>query len=158
MSEASAPIRIGEIARRTAVSVRSLRYYEQQGLVTPTRSPSGQRVYRHEDVARVELVRHLLAAGLGTVTIAELLPCIDAPPHERTSFLVARMRAEAARIDTDIARLAEVRRRLQAVIDELADPLTPSTPSTPPTPPTGDAGMGVSPSTPEAPPPSASSA
>jgi DNA-binding transcriptional MerR regulator len=119
MSEASAALRIGDLARITGVSVRSLRYYEQQGLLAPVRSASGQRLYPVCDADRVALVVQLLAAGLGTVKIAELLPCIDAPPSERTGHLLASLRAEARRVDDAVANLADVRHRLQAVIDDI---------------------------------------
>ncbi|MEW2580936.1 MerR family transcriptional regulator [Streptomyces syringium] len=69
-------MRIGELSRRTGVSERLLRYYEEQGLLRPHRRPSGYREYRDEDIGTVHGIRTLLAAGLGTTTIGELLPCM----------------------------------------------------------------------------------
>jgi DNA-binding transcriptional MerR regulator len=69
-------MRIGELASRTGVSERSLRYYEEQGLLAPTRTPSGYRVYAESDVDVVRHVRMLLAAGLNTAFIREVLPCM----------------------------------------------------------------------------------
>jgi DNA-binding transcriptional MerR regulator len=69
-------MRIGELSRRTGVSVRMLRYYEEQGLLDPARGPSGYREYADGDVQTVKNIRVLLAAGLGTATIAEVLPCV----------------------------------------------------------------------------------
>ena len=63
-------MRIGELCRRTGVSARMLRYYEAQGLLAPSRRPSGYRDYAEPDVSRVQHVRDLLAAGLSTATIA----------------------------------------------------------------------------------------
>ncbi|MFF5254623.1 MerR family transcriptional regulator [Streptomyces leeuwenhoekii] len=67
---------IGELARRTGVSTRSLRYYEQQGLLRPQRRASGYREFDESDVAAVRRVRILLAAGLNTDLIREVLPCM----------------------------------------------------------------------------------
>lgn len=69
-------MRIGELARRTGVSQRALRYYEEHGLLSPDRLPSGYRVYSEEDVASVLRIRALLAAGLSVAQILEALPCI----------------------------------------------------------------------------------
>ncbi|WP_191892464.1 MerR family transcriptional regulator, partial [Streptomyces griseoaurantiacus] len=69
-------MRIGELSRRTGVSVRSVRYYEDQGLLSPVRRPSGYREYGEGDVTTVRAIRLMLAAGLNTATIAELLPCM----------------------------------------------------------------------------------
>ena len=69
-------MRIGELATRTGVSVRALRYYEEQGLLVSERSPSGQRHYPDEAVDRVRLIQQLYAAGLPSRSIAELLPCV----------------------------------------------------------------------------------
>ncbi|MGH3585634.1 MAG: MerR family transcriptional regulator [Pseudonocardia sp.] len=63
-------MRIGELARLTGVSARSLRYYEEQGLRHSTRSGGGQRHYTATDIARVEIIRRLLDAGLGSKVIA----------------------------------------------------------------------------------------
>jgi DNA-binding transcriptional MerR regulator len=59
-------MRIGELAARTGVSVRALRYYEEQELLAPERSTTGQRHYPDDAVDRVELIQQLYAAGLST--------------------------------------------------------------------------------------------
>src|SRR5437868_1330882 len=58
-----------EMVQRTGVHERLLRYYEQQGLLTPERLPSGYRVYRDADLETVRRIRYLLAAGLTTTLI-----------------------------------------------------------------------------------------
>lgn len=68
-------MRIGELSRRTGASRRSLRYYEEQGLLAPLRLPSGYREYDEDSVASVRRIRVLLSAGLGTSVIAEILTC-----------------------------------------------------------------------------------
>src|SRR5918997_5505513 len=69
-------VRIGELSRRTGVSERLLRYYEEQDLLRPRRRPSGYREYDESAVVTVLHIRNLLAAGLSTATIADLLPCM----------------------------------------------------------------------------------
>jgi DNA-binding transcriptional MerR regulator len=69
-------MRIGELARRTGVSERSLRYYEEQGLLRPDRTPNGYRIFAESDVDVVRHVQTLLAAGLNTAFIKEVLPCM----------------------------------------------------------------------------------
>ncbi|TDD06638.1 MerR family transcriptional regulator [Nonomuraea diastatica] len=69
-------MRIGELSRRTGVSERALRYYEEQGLLRPERRPSGYRVYNDAHVSAVRRIRVLLAAGLSTAQIVDVLPCM----------------------------------------------------------------------------------
>ncbi len=69
-------MRIGELSLRSGVSIRSLRYYEEQRLLTPDRLPSGYRVYEEADMIRVQRIQALLAAGLGTRKIERILPCL----------------------------------------------------------------------------------
>ncbi|GAA4934961.1 MerR family transcriptional regulator [Actinoplanes utahensis] len=107
-------MRIGELAERAGVSVRALRYYEEQGLLHAERSGSGQRRYAAPAVERVRLIQMLYAAGLTSRTIAELLPCVDAgvsTPESR-----ARLASERDRIDGQIAELTRTRDRLDEVI------------------------------------------
>ena len=71
-------MKIGELSRRTAVSERSLRYYEEQGLLEPERTPGGHRTYAEWAVDRVIHIQELYAAGLPSTQIRELLPCMRA--------------------------------------------------------------------------------
>jgi DNA-binding transcriptional MerR regulator len=107
-------MRIGELASRTGVSVRALRYYEEQDLLASERSASGQRLYADNAVDRVTLIQNLYAAGLPSRTIRELLPCVDA--EITTPGSQALLRAERDRIDQRIAELARTREQLNAVL------------------------------------------
>jgi DNA-binding transcriptional MerR regulator len=68
-------MRIGELAERTGVSTRLLRYYGEQGLLTPSRDGNGYRAYDEDAVVRVRQIRRLLAAGLTTEVISTALQC-----------------------------------------------------------------------------------
>jgi DNA-binding transcriptional MerR regulator len=72
-------MRIGELADRTGVSRRLLRYYEEQGLLAPSRADNGYREYGESHVDVVRQVAGLLDAGLPTRIIEQLLPCLDTP-------------------------------------------------------------------------------
>ena len=109
-------LRIGELAERAGVSVRSLRYYEEQGLLHSTRSDSGQRRYSPAAAARVKLIQQLYAAGLSSKTLRELLPCIEAPVEQYTPLLLGRLTGERDRISGQIAALIHTRDRLDQVI------------------------------------------
>lgn len=107
-------LRIGDLAAETGVSVRSLRYYEEQGLLTADRTASGQRTYGPSAVDRVRLVQQLFGAGLASRTIVQLLPCVDAGVATPESF--ALLVAERDRITAQLAELEATRRHLDEVI------------------------------------------
>ncbi|MFF8729344.1 MerR family transcriptional regulator [Streptomyces sp. NPDC015171] len=109
-------MRIGELASRAGVSVRSVRYYEEQGLLTSTRSPSGQRHYTDDEVERVAFIQRLYAAGLSSRTIVELLPCVDAPSEEHSDSALERMGLERERLSSHIADLVRTRDTLDRVM------------------------------------------
>ncbi|GHF51389.1 DNA-binding transcriptional MerR regulator [Amycolatopsis bartoniae] len=110
-------MRIGELSKRTGVSQRSLRYYEQQGLLASVRAPSGQRHYDEEHVRRVELIRAFLSAGLPSHTIAELVPCMAEPSRPGAERALAAMRRERERLSLAIDSLTAAR----AALDDLMD-------------------------------------
>jgi DNA-binding transcriptional MerR regulator len=114
-------MRIGELSRRTGVSERSLRYYEEQGMLVSDRTPGGHRDYPDSAVDRVIRVQELYAAGLSSKKIARLLPCIrdvDGGPSERaTAVLVAELAEERDRINRMITDLVRSRDVLDDVID-----------------------------------------
>ncbi|MDT0318246.1 MULTISPECIES: MerR family transcriptional regulator [unclassified Streptomyces] len=114
-------MRVGELARRTGVSERSLRYYEQQGLLRAERTPGGHREYGDWAVDRVVRIQALYAAGLNSATIARLLPCMrdtDGGLSERgDEKLVAELTAQRHRIDGLIRDLLRSRDVLDEAID-----------------------------------------
>jgi DNA-binding transcriptional MerR regulator len=112
-------MRIGELASRTGVSGRSLRYYEEQGLLAPARTPSGYRIYAESDVDVVRHVQMLLAAGLNTAFIREVLPCmVDTGDGLAPGCpeLLPHLRNERDRITIAIDGLATARTLLDEVI------------------------------------------
>ena len=116
-------MRIGELARLTGVSPRSLRWYGEQSLLRETRTDGGHREYDDDAPARVRTIQVLFAAGIPARRLTELLPCMDTGTtcpatvalleEERT-----RLRAQAAGLNATLERLDEVvmetRRRLLA--------------------------------------------
>lgn len=112
-------MRIGELAKRTGVSERSLRYYEEQGLLAPTRTPAGYRVYAETDVDVVRHVQMLLSAGLNTTFIREVLPCmVDTGDGLAPGCpeLLPHLRKERDRMTIAIDGLATARTLLDDVI------------------------------------------
>jgi DNA-binding transcriptional MerR regulator len=107
-------MRIGELAARTGVSVRSLRYYEEQNLLASERSPAGQRHYPESAVERVRLIQQLYAAGLPSRSILDLLPRVV--NGRATPELLDGLSAERDRIERRIRDLVTARDRLDTVI------------------------------------------
>ncbi|MBR8744782.1 MerR family transcriptional regulator [Nocardiopsis sp. MG754419] len=113
-------MRIGELARRSGVSPRSLRYYEQQDLLSSERTSGGHRAYAEAAVDRVVRIQELYAAGLCSSKIATLLPCMrdadGAPAATADENLVRELTVEGERIDRMIADLRRSRELLDDVI------------------------------------------
>ena len=119
-------MRIGELARRTGVSERSLRYYEQQGLLAAERTPGGHREYGEDAVDRVIRIQELYAAGLCSEKMAQLLPCMrdsdGGPSRVASDRLVADLTVERERINRMIGDLLRSRDVLDEVITAASAP------------------------------------
>jgi DNA-binding transcriptional MerR regulator len=109
-------MRIGELSTATGASARSLRYYEEQGLLASARSTGGQRHYAESAVERVTLIQSLLAAGLNSATILDVLPCINNEAI-RTPWLSARLCAELDRVEEQIRGLNQTRDILAGLVE-----------------------------------------
>ncbi|MEU9322451.1 MerR family transcriptional regulator [Streptomyces canus] len=107
---------IGELSRQTGVAHRLLRYYEEQGLLCPDRDTSGYRVYAPDAPYVVARIRGMLAAGLTTDAIREMLPCATGagPGIEPCPEVLRTMAAHLERLDTDIE---DLRRRRAALAE-----------------------------------------
>ncbi|SEG94894.1 DNA-binding transcriptional regulator, MerR family [Thermomonospora echinospora] len=106
-------MQIGELAERAGVSTRSLRYYEQQGLISARRAANGYREYEEADLRLVAEIRALLAAGFKLEDARPFVDCLRAG-HElgvACPESVAVSRRKLAEIDAEIRVL--VRRRAE---------------------------------------------
>jgi DNA-binding transcriptional MerR regulator len=107
-------VRIGEVATAAGVSVRALRYYEEQGLLESDRTPSGQRTYASSAVGRVKFIQTLYAAGLPSKAVLRILPCMES--GHTTPEMRTRLVEERDRIQGQIDELTAARDRLSEVI------------------------------------------
>src|SRR5205085_9877739 len=76
-------MRISEVSRRTGVSIRSLRYYEQKRLLCARRLENGYRDLDEEALKRVQTIQMYLGLGLTTEQIEEILQCAEDLPLRR---------------------------------------------------------------------------
>ncbi|MEU7716931.1 MerR family transcriptional regulator [Streptomyces tibetensis] len=99
---------IGELSRRTGLTVKTIRYYSDQGIVPPTaRSPAGYRLYGLDALARLSLARTLRDLGLDLATVRKVLAREASIPE------VAEAHADA--LDVQIRTLRLRRAVLRAV-------------------------------------------
>ncbi|MFT7837691.1 MerR family transcriptional regulator [Saccharothrix sp. BKS2] len=74
-------MQIGEVAERTGLSLRTIRYYEEVGLVVPNaRSQGGFRLYTEPDVDRLQVIKRMKPLGFQLEEVRELLGILDALP------------------------------------------------------------------------------
>jgi MerR family Zn(II)-responsive transcriptional regulator of zntA len=107
VSDTSDLLKIGEFARRAGVSLRTLRYYEELGLISPSaRTRGGFRYYRPEDLDRLKLIADLQKLGLTLEQIGELLAA-PSPTVDRRGFL-AKVRAALQEQERLVMRQIEV--------------------------------------------------
>ena len=102
-------MRIGELARRAGTTTKTLRFYEQAGLLPePERTPSGYRDYDKGVLDRLAFVKAAQAAGLSLAEIREVIAVRDdtGPPCQH---VVALLDAHAADLDARIAELTALR-------------------------------------------------
>ncbi|WP_413354834.1 MerR family transcriptional regulator [Microbacterium sp. 1P06AB] len=114
-------MRIGEVAERTELSFRTLRHYDEIGLVTPSaRTDGGFRLYTEGDVARILLIRRMKPLGFTLDEMRELLEVVDAMAEDaedpQSRARLDGVRAEAA------ARREKLRRQVE-MADEFLDQL-----------------------------------
>ncbi|MER5266705.1 MerR family transcriptional regulator [Actinosynnema sp. NPDC002837] len=117
---------IGELAEKTGATVRMLRYYDQQGLLTPQRTDSRYRVYDESDVERVRSVRCLINSGLN-VRLAKLVLAhafdqdVQLPEDEAGCVPLLRMlNDELASVEGRIEQLARTKEHLTRLVGDVS--------------------------------------
>lgn len=118
-------VRIGELAAKTGLTVKTIRFYERTGVLPePQRRPSGYRDYDDGALARLRFVKAGQAAGLTLAEIREVIAVRDrsGPPCRHVTDLLD---AHAADLDRRIAELAALREEVRRLRDR-ADGLDPA--------------------------------
>lgn len=109
-------MKIGALAARSGLSVKTLRFYEDQGLLPALgRSPGGYRLFSEESLRRVAFIRRLKALGLSLEDIRQCLfvhdagqlPCAD---------LQQQLEVQIERIDGRITELEQLRQELRQTL------------------------------------------
>ncbi len=107
-------LRVGQLARRTGLTVRTLHHYDQIGLLFPARrTPSGHRLYGNAEVHRLQQIRSLRQLGF---SLNEIAACLDEPEYSLAEVL--RLHIEA--LDEQIEMQRRLRSRLKGLADQLA--------------------------------------
>jgi MerR family copper efflux transcriptional regulator len=113
-------LQIGQVAERTGLSLRTIRFYEEHGLVRPTsRTDGGFRLYSDDDVARLEVIKRMKPLGFRLEEMQELLALLAEraePPDDAALTDRLRMFHEAA-----LARVQALREQLAVAEGFAAD-------------------------------------
>lgn len=122
-------MRIGELASLTGTTTKTLRYYEDAGLLAaPERTTGGYRDYAPEAVERVMFIRHAQASGLTLAQICQVLRLRDggsAPCGHVAAFVNQRLsevRERIRRLEHTRRQLTNLRERLSALDPEQCEP------------------------------------
>lgn len=100
---------IGELSRLTGTSVRSLRHYEQNGLLDAVRTSAGHRRFTTDDVETVRRIRMLLDGGLPLVIVGKVLPCFTDQGAQLDACVSDYLRDHLQTVQERIAHLDQQR-------------------------------------------------
>jgi MerR family transcriptional regulator, thiopeptide resistance regulator len=107
------PWKVGELARRTGLTVRTLHDYDEIGLLVPSEhTATGHRLYAAGDVARLQQILSLRELGF---RLEQVRDCLVGPKSSHREVIASHL----ARIGEQIEQLGRLRRRLEAIGEQL---------------------------------------
>lgn len=113
---ASDLLTIGEVARRTGLSVSAIRFYEDHRLIEPVRTRGGQRRFLRSDIRRLSFILIAQKLGLSLTEIEAALATLPSGRTPTTKDWEGISTAIRARLDARIAELTRTRHRLDGCI------------------------------------------
>jgi DNA-binding transcriptional MerR regulator len=114
-------MQIGELAERTGLSLRTLRHYDEIGLLTPSgRTVGGFRLYTAEDESRLLLIRRMKPLGYSLEEMGELLVVIDGLEADPTD---PTLQERIATINEEALERRDRLKKQLAAAEELVDQL-----------------------------------
>lgn len=121
MTDAPGTMHIGELAERSGLSLRTLRHYDEIGLVSASgRTEGGFRLYTDSDYDRLILIRRMKPLGFSLEQMAELLEIIDSLPDASESDSTTLRDRLSAFVEETIARRETLRAQLE-IADEFLE-------------------------------------
>ena len=120
---------IQDVAKRLGVTHRTLRFYEDKGLIEPARV-GNTRIYSHREVARMQLILRGKRLGFTIREIKEFLDLYDVDPTrlEQLQHLVAHIRSRLRKLESQHSALLKTMTELQAMEAEALDKIGELTP------------------------------
>ena len=115
-------LKVGELASRSGVSVRTLHYYEEVGLLPkPLRSDSGYRLYSNDQRERLQLIKRARLLGLSLAEIKEIVEyAIDGRCGALGQHLLALLEVKLSEVDRKIDQMIIFREDLRRYYDDLS--------------------------------------
>ncbi len=115
-------MKIGEVAERTGLSLRSIRHYDDVGLVPPSaRSEGGFRLYTEDDVQRLLRVMRITPLGFTLEETARMLELLEGPTNQVPQEDVVAFLAQARKGRATLARKLRQADELLAELEQLND-------------------------------------
>ncbi len=114
----------GDMARLSESTLRTVRFYEQEGLIRPeTRSGGGRRLFTRTELAKLQLALDLRAAGLSIQDIKELfeLKTRYASPQEAAAEITTILGRQIHAMHEKIAKLRKLREELTAMVSIISE-------------------------------------
>jgi DNA-binding transcriptional MerR regulator len=119
-------MKIGQLAERTGVTAKTIRYYEGIGVLPePDRAGNGYRSYDIDVVERLEFIQDAQSAGLSLADIQEILDLRDSG-ESTCHHVIGSLEARLTEVDRQMEDLKRTRRRLEEIISR-ARSLDPTT-------------------------------
>ncbi|WP_250469607.1 MerR family transcriptional regulator [Caballeronia sp. GAFFF2] len=110
---------IGELSRETGASVRSIRHYDEHGLLTSVRASNGYRVFPHAAISQVKQIQRMIATGFSLADILAFPDCMRLVEGAVTCpETTALQRERLVSIERQIADLERRRARLLKTLNE----------------------------------------
>lgn len=106
-------MKIGELSKLTGVSIRSLRYYEEQGLITSNRMENGYREYHVLMTEQVKTIQFYLSLGLTTKQISGFLHCVMTSEEAFCKEIMPVYRIKLQELNDQISLLSAIRSNLE---------------------------------------------
>ncbi len=124
VADSAIAMKIGELARRSGLPVKTLRYYEDLGLLPAVgRSPGGYRLFAEESLRRLDFIRRLKSLGLSLEDIQACLAVHDAG-RLPCGDIQRQLQRQIDLVDERLRELRQFRRELQTLLQNWqSDPL-----------------------------------